>query len=201
MDTQVSYTRLKATIRQRNVLAVAGLVLALTALLQTWLITTQETRIILTPTLLAETAISSSAPSPDYLEQTTRDMAGLFLNRHPHNLSYFRDNILRLAHPSTHGEIESALMETERRLIATKTSTVFYPAEIFVDPEKLYSEIRGELHTYLGPSRVDTKKAVYAADWRFEAMRLWLEDFYPIDPADAKGAAVALTQTDSEVTP
>lgn len=201
MDTQVSYTRLKSTIRQRNVLAVAGLVLALTALLQTWMIATKETRIILTPTLLADTAISSSAPSPDYLEQTTRDMAGLFLNRHPHNLSYFRDNILRLAHPSTHGEIESALMETERRLIATKTSTVFYPAEIFVDPEKLYSEIRGELHTYLGPNRVDTKKTVYAADWRFEAMRLWLEDFYPIDLADAESAAVALTHSDPEVTP
>ncbi|MEM1410149.1 MAG: type IV conjugative transfer system protein TraE [Pseudomonadota bacterium] len=201
MDTQVSYTRLKATIRQRNVLAVAGLVLALTALLQTWLIATSETRIILTPTLLADTAISSTAPSPDYLEQTTRDMAGLFLNRHPHNLSYFRHNILRLAHPSTHGAIESALMETERRIVATKTSTVFYPAEIFVDPEKLYSEIRGELHTYLGPDRIDTEQSVYAAKWRFQAMRLWLVDFYPIDASDAEAASVALTQADPEVTP
>ena len=195
MDANVSYTRLNATTRQRNVLAVVGVILSLTALLQTWMIATQETRVILTPTLRADTAISSSAPSADYLEQTTRDLAGLFLNRHPHNLSYFRDNILRLAHPSTHGEIESALIETERRLIATKTSTVFYPSEIFVDPDALYSEIRGELQTYLGPTRVDAKKTIYAADWRFDSMRLWLEDFYPVDAADARGPETPLTDS------
>ena len=198
MESQVSYARLRTALRQRNVLAVFGLVLALIILLQTYLIATRETRIILTPTLLADTALTSNAPSPEYLEQVTRDMAGLFLNRHPHNLSYFRDNILRLAHPSTHGEIESALMETERRLIATKTSTVFYPSEIFVDPSGLYSEIRGELHTYLGPNRVDTKKTIYAADWRFQSMRLWLEDFYPITPEDAKAPTAPLQKSKME---
>lgn len=196
MDTHVSYARLKSTIRQRNVLAIGVLILCLAVLLQTYLIATRDTAIILTPTLRADTAISSAAPSPEYLEQVTRDMAGLFLNRHPHNLSYFRENILRLAHPSTHGEIESALMETERRLIATRTSTVFYPAEIFVDPKALYSEIRGELHTYLGPNRVDTESRIYAADWRFESMRLWLADFYPITADEAEASTTPLTQSE-----
>lgn len=184
--------------RQRNILAVAGLLLLLVTLLQTWLIAGRETRVILTPTLRADAALTSGAPGADYLEQVTRDIAGLFLNRHPHNLSYFRDNILRLAHPSTHGEIESALLETERRLIATKTSTVFFPSEIFVDPVSLYSEIRGELHTYLGPTRVDVKRSIYAAEWRFDAMRLWLTDFYQIAPDDAKASNEPLTQANTE---
>ncbi|WP_031555797.1 type IV conjugative transfer system protein TraE [Parvularcula oceani] len=194
MQTSVSYTRLRSAIRQRNVLATAASVLTLTVLMQAFMIHSRETRVILTPTLHAETALSSGAPGADYLEQVTRDVAGLFLNRHPHNLGYFRENILRLAHPSTHGSIEAALLETERRLIATKTSTVFYPAEIFVDPESLYSEIRGEVHTYLGPDRVETERAVYAADWRFDAMRLWLEDFYPITPEEAQAIDAPLSK-------
>ena len=197
MDTNVSYTRLKTALRQRNVLAVFTLLLGVTGLLQTYLIATRDRHVILTPTLLADTALSTRAPSPEYLEQVTRDVAGLFLNRHPHNLSYFRENILRLAHPSTHGEIESALMETERRLIATKTATVFYPAEIYVDPLTLYSEIRGELHTYLGPERVSSEPALYAADWRFEAMRLWLEDFYPITADEARAPKAPLIKAET----
>ncbi|MEM9375216.1 MAG: type IV conjugative transfer system protein TraE [Pseudomonadota bacterium] len=198
MDQAVSYSRLKTTIRQRNVLAVVTLILALSVLLLTYFVTARETRVILTPTLLSDTAISSNKPSPEYMEQVTRDMAGLFLNRHPHNLSYFRGNILRLAHPATHGEIEAALLQTERRLIATKTSTVFYPEEIFVDPVTLYSEIRGELHTYLGPERVASEKKIYAADWRFDAMRLWLEDFYPITADDAQAPTAPFTQAQQE---
>ncbi len=201
MEAQISYARLKTTLRQRNMLALFALILALAVLLLSYLATTRETRVILMPTLLAETTLSSTAPSPEYLEQVTRDITGLFLNRHPHNLSYFRDNILRLAHPSTHGEIEAALMQTERRLIATKTSTVFYPSEIYVDPAGLYSEIRGELHTYLGPDRVSKEEVVYAAKWRFEAMRLWLDDFYPIDPDDAVAPTAPITQSDEEREP
>ncbi|MEM9838005.1 MAG: type IV conjugative transfer system protein TraE [Pseudomonadota bacterium] len=181
MDTNVAYTRLRTALRQRNMLAVAGMVLCLGSALQAYVIASKGETVILTPTLKADAAITTEAPSPEYLEQTTRDVAGLFLNRHPHNLSYFRDNILRLAHPTSHGEIEAALMATERRLLATKSSTVFYPTEIFVDPVRLTSEIRGELHTYLGPDRVKTERTIYAADWRYQSMRLWLEDFYPIE--------------------
>lgn len=194
MDTQVSYARLNTALRQRNVLAVGALILSLGIVLLAYALATKEERIILTPTLLSDTQLSTTTPSPEYLEQVTRDIANLFLNRHPHNLSYFRDNILRLADPTAHGQIEAALMATERRLLATKTSTVFYPTEIYVDPERLYSEIRGELHTYLGPERVTDERKIYAADWSYRTMRLHLQDFYPIESDDAEATTTALTK-------
>lgn len=200
MEAQVAYTRLRSTIRQRNILAVAGLTLCLGSALQSYMLMTKAETVILTPTLRSDAVMTADAPSAEYLEQTTRDVAGLFLNRHPHNLSYFRDNILRLAHPTSHGEIEAALIATERRLLATKSSTVFYPSEIFVDPVELYSEIRGELHTYLGPDRVKSERAIYAAEWRYGSMRLWLEDFYPITADEAEAGAAPLFTT-SEVSP
>lgn len=196
MDTQVSYARLNTALRQRNVLAIGALILSLAIVLLAYALATKEERIILTPTLLADTELSTAVPSPEYLEQVTRDISNLFLNRHPHNLSYFRDNILRLADPTAHGQIEAALMATERRLLATRTSTVFYPTEIFVDPKRLYSEIRGELHTYLGPERVSEERKVYAADWSYRAMRLHLQDFYPINREDAEANTAALSRTE-----
>lgn len=195
MDTNVSYARLNSALRQRNVLAVGALILSLAIVLLSYVVATKEERIILTPTLLADTELSSHVPSPEYMEQVTRDIANLFLNRHPHNLSYFRDNILRLADPTAHGQIEAALMATERRLLATRTSTVFYPTEIYVDPDQLYSEIRGELHTYLGPKRVSEERKVFAADWSYRAMRLHLQDFYPINAEDAEANTTALVKT------
>lgn len=199
MDSTVSYARLKTALRQRNMLAVGGLILALGVTMQSYVLATRDTQIILTPTLLSDAAISSKAPSSEYMEQVTRDVANLFLNRHPHNLSYFRDNILRLAHPSAHGEIEAALMATERRLLATKSATVFYPSEIFVDPANLYSEIRGELQTYLGPERVSKEPKVFAVEWRYTSMRLQLEDFYAIDDEDAVAITAPLTTTQKAV--
>lgn len=198
MDTTHAYSRLRAALRQRNVLAVAALALTLTTALSSYALASRTERIVLVPTLHSDTALSSQTPSPDYLEAVTRDVANLFLNRHPNNLSYFRDNILRLAHPSSHGEIEAALMSTERRLIATKSSTVFFPTEIYVDLEGLYSEIKGELQTYLGPERTATERKVFAADWRFQSMRLWLEDFYPIDSADSRSITTPIEQAEAQ---
>ena len=194
MDSHISYARLNTALRQRNMLAFGALILSLAIVLLAYALATKEERIILTPTLLGDTKMSSSAPSPEYLEQVTRDISNLFLNRHPHNLTYFRDNILRLSDPAAHGQIEAALMATERRLLATRTSTVFYPTEIFVDPNALYSEIRGELHTYLGPERVSDERKIFAATWTYRAMRLHLQDFYPIPVDDSQANTAALTR-------
>lgn len=161
-------------------------ILALTVLILAHLLSTSQERIVLVPTLKTETSLSSGMPSPAYLEMVTRDTASLFLNRHPNNLKYFRDNILRMAHPSSHGELESALLATEKRLIATQTSTTFFPSEIITDPQTNYTEIHGRLHTYLGNERIKDERMIFGADWTYDSMRLWLKDFYPIDPADSK---------------
>jgi len=198
MNQTHAYARMNAALRQRNLLAVAAFTLTVSTALATWALTTKTERIVLVPTLESTLTIDATTPSPDYLEAATRDVANLFLNRHPHNLSYFRENILRLAHPSAHGEIEAALISTERRLIATKSSTVFFPTEIYVDPEGLYSEIRGELQTYLGPDQVSAERKVFAADWRFQSMRLWLEDFYPIETADALAPETPMQKAEAD---
>lgn len=185
MDTNVTYAKLRTTSRQRNFLAVIAIAMALSVLVLVNMISTREQTVVLVPSLQAETSLSSAQPSPDYLEQVMRDTAGLFLNRHPNNVAYFRENILRMAHPSAHGELEAALIAQEKRLVSTQTSTVFFPTEIYVDPATLYTEIKGTLHTYLGPERVSEERQMYAADWKYQSMRLWLQDFYPVDQEEA----------------
>ena len=186
MDTKNTYARLSSTTRQRNVLIAVNLVLVIGITLQSGALLNRDTHVILTPTLSSETEIKYRTPSSHYLEQVTRDVATLFLNRHPQNLDYFRKNILRMTHPSAHGDIEVALLDTQRQYIATKTSTVFYPSEIYVDPYKLYSEIQGELHTFLGSDLISNEKATYGADWHYNAMRLQLMSFYQIEEEEAQ---------------
>lgn len=197
MDTQISSSRFSALMRQRNVLAVAVLGLILLALMQVFLIMQKSEHIILKPIAATDLSLSSDTPSPEYLEAVTRDVSTLFLNRHPNNIEYFRNSILRLAHPSTHGELEAALVATERRMNASKSATVFYPNEIYVDPQETYTEIRGTLETYLGPKRVKQEKVIFAADWRYESMRLWLLDFYPIEHTDAEASSVPIQKAEA----
>lgn len=191
MDSKNTYLRLRSTARQRNVLIAVNLILVIGITLQSGALLNKNTRVILTPTLSSDTEITYRTPSSQYLEQVTRDVSTLFLNRHPQNLDYFRKNILRMTHPSAHGDIEVALLDTQRKYIATKTSTVFYPSEIYVDPNKLYSEIKGELHTFLGSELISNEKSAYGADWHYSAMRLQLLSFYQIDENEAQANKIS----------
>ena len=186
MDSKNTYLRLRSTARQRNVLIAVNLILVIGITLLSGVLLNKNTRVILTPTLSSDTEITYRTPTSHYLEQVTRDVSTLFLNRHPQNLDYFRKNILRMTHPSAHGDIEVALLDTQRKYIATKTSTVFYPSEIYVDPNKLYSEIKGELHTFLGSELISNEKTTYGADWHYSAMHLQLLSFYQIDENEAQ---------------
>ena len=197
MDSKNTYLRLRSTARQRNVLIAVNLILVIGITLQSGVLLNKNTRVILTPTLSSDTEITYRTPSSQYLEQVTRDVSTLFLNRHPQNLDYFRKNILRMTHPSAHGDIEVALLDTQRKYIATKTSTVFYPSEIYVDPNKLYSEIKGELHTFLGSELISNEKSAYGADWHYSAMRLQLLSFYQIDENEAQANKISAMSLNS----
>lgn len=189
MDTSTAFSRLRSIARQRNVLVAVNLILVIGIVLQSGVLLSRDTHVILTPTLSSDTEVQFRTPSTHYLEQVTRDVANLFLNRHPDSIEYFRKNILRMTHPSAHGDIEIALLNTQRQFISTKTSTVFYPTEIFVDTNKLYSEIKGELHTFLGSELISNEETTYGAYWHYGAMRIQLISFYELNEDE--------TQTDN----
>ncbi len=197
MDVKNTYARLRSIARQRNVLIAVNLILVIGITLQSGVLLSRDTHVILTPTLSSDTEIQYQTPSAHYLEQVTRDVASLFLNRHPQSLDYFRKNILRMTHPSAHGDIEVALLDTQRKYIATKTSTVFYPSEIYVDPKKLYSEIKGELHTFLGSDLISNEEATYGANWHYNALRLQLMSFYQLDEKETQSKDFHTTSVNS----
>ncbi|MFC4726343.1 TraE/TraK family type IV conjugative transfer system protein (plasmid) [Glycocaulis abyssi] len=142
--------------------------------------------VILVPTLTSDMHVSSGTVSREYLEQVTRDVAGLFLNRHPRNRAYFERAVLRLVHSSVYGDMERRLNEERVNRIETNTSTVFHPVELYTESSQSYSEIHGVLETYVGDERISRENAVFAAEWRLDGLSLRLIEFARIDARDSR---------------
>ena len=157
--------------------------LALSNVIMASLVMRQRTEAVLIPTMTSDMALMSGAPSGQYMEMLTRDIASLFLNRHPNNTEYFQENVLRVVHSSVYAEMEQQL---RAKRIHTRTSTVFHPIELFVDPSEGYSEITGVLQTRVGDQQVSEETRTYAARWHIEGLTVRLLDFSEIDREDSR---------------
>lgn len=186
MDAGYSHRQFQAVLRQRNVLVIAGLgLMALNASLIV-LLGRKEERVVLVPTLERETIVSSSFVDPAYLEQTTRDVAYLFLNRSPNNLDYFAKQVLRIVDPASHAEIKRQLADLQREAREAEIATTFFPTSIYVDAEDLYSEVAGEVQSFVGKTRVSAELKRYGAKWSYQGLRLALVDFWELEPGQSR---------------
>jgi conjugal transfer pilus assembly protein TraE len=143
---------------------------------------------ILVPTLPADVYLGGSRPSEQYLEFLTRDVAQLYLNRHPNNTSYFRDGVLRVVDPARQGEFRAAMDEVEARSVQSQAATTFFPQDIFVDPSKNYSEVGGILETYIGAQKVQSQQKRYKLFWVRRGQAVFLDSISETADADAPGA-------------
>lgn len=186
MKPENASNKVRSISRITVLLAGVSCALALSNVIMAGLVMRQRTEAVLIPTMTSDMSLMSGAPSGHYMEMVTRDVASLFLNRHPNNTEYFQENVLRLVHSSVYAEMEQDLRTMREERVHTRTSTVFHPIEIFVDPSEGYSEIIGVLQTRVGDQQVSEETRVYAARWAIEGLSVRLLDFSEIDREDSR---------------
>ena len=180
---------------QRSVVLGILLAICLAANLVLSLALFNGSRIVLVPTLPGDTAIDPNGRvDADYLENMTRDVAWLFLNKTPETAAYFVGRAQRLMDPSHFEAVKIALEKDSARAEQTHTSQTFFPAEFYVDPAGLYSETRGRLVILQGQQVVDDQEKTYALRWRKTGTLVRLTSIEAIDPKDAKGQAIQPTR-------
>tara|TARA_R110002096_G_scaffold365345_1_gene558695 strand:+ start:3833 stop:4396 length:564 start_codon:yes stop_codon:yes gene_type:complete len=181
MELSLSIREAQAVLKQRNMLMLFSLGLMILNG-WTWLeLRGQEEKIILIPTLDGEVTISNKGVSADYLERVTRDVMALMLNRTPRSLPYFQDQLLRIVHPGSYGYIKSQLVKMADEVRKGDISTIFFPVHMSTDPANLTSEVTGELHVYVGKTRVAKDRRHYRMTWNYAGVRLSLLSFEDLD--------------------
>ena len=173
--------------RQRNLVAVAAGLLLLTAWSTSAIAMRRNSEVILVPTLLPETAIQRNRAPDDYVLSMTRDAAQLFLNRHPHDTRYMRENVLRIVDPAYHDELKRQIAEDENDNKYKSGERVFFPERMCMveGTTSPTAEIRGRLNTYLNDRKIETRDVIQRFVWRVDGYRLVLVDTASIDKSDA----------------
>ncbi len=185
MERSLSIREAQAISRQRNMLLLFCLGLLLLNS-WTWLeLRDREEKIILVPTLDSRVTLSNRGVSAEYLEQVTRDVTALMLNRTPHSMPWFQDQLLRIVHPASYGDIKSQFVKMADEARKTDISTVFFPVEMTTDPHSLTSEVIGELHVYVGKTRVSKDRRHYRMQWHHAGVRLSLLSFEIFDEKES----------------
>lgn len=172
--------RTQRLLKQRNALtAIAGAeLLAITLLVAGFAARPRE--IVLTPTIAKPLSISTSGVSAEYLELVTRDTALMLLNRSPHSLDYWMDQILGLAHPDAYGRLKGALVRIVAEQKGSDVAQAFVIAKMTIDAPALTSEVEGTLKTYVGAQVISTEKRRFRFAWDYTGLKLSLTGFAPV---------------------
>lgn len=127
MDAHFAHSRGQALLKQRNMLLLVVLGLALLVMLLIGLVASKDREVVLQPILSRPMTISSSGVTTDYLEAVTRDTAFLILNRSPSGLNYWMDNILKIVTPESYGTIKAQLVRSSANSRIRTSRNPFFP--------------------------------------------------------------------------
>lgn len=177
MELGYSHAQGQRVLRQRNMLAVAVLLLSVLVIILFGLAASRDREIVLQPVLRTNLTVSSSGVSKDYLEMITRDVAVLTLNRSPRNLDYWMNEVLEIAHPSAQGALKSELLKILDEQRGSSISQTFNVQSMKVDPDALVSEVTGELQTIVGNRVVSVETRRFRYTWDYTGLSLRLIGF------------------------
>lgn len=190
MDLKTAQAR-QQLFAQRSAALTVLLAIAVASNLVLGLVVMNGSRVILVPTLPAETAIDPNGRvDAEYLEDMTRDAAWLFLNKTPETAGYFERRAQRLMDPTHFEAVKLQLEKDSAKSEETHSSQTFFPADFFEDPAALYSEVRGRLVIMQGQQVLDDQPKIYAFHWTKTGTLLRLASIAEIDPKEAKGEAI-----------
>lgn len=188
MDISIAHSQAQATLRQRNLLALTSLILALLVVVLFAAANARDREIVLQPVVPQPMTISTAGVSPEYLEAVTRDAAQLALNRSPETLQYWMDSLVELAAPETRGRLKTELMgivEEQQGSQVTQFVTIDW---IRVDTDALTSEVGGVLHTVVGSRDVRREHKVFRFEWRYTGLSLKLAGFGVVTKGEGEDA-------------
>jgi conjugal transfer pilus assembly protein TraE len=188
MLADISHANAQALLRQRNLLLLLVLGLALLVLLLFGLVGTKDREVVLAPAGIGRPlTISSAGVSTDYLEMVTRDIAYMTLNRSPSGLDYWMESVLRVADASAYGELRAQLVKLVSEQRGSDIAQSFAMTKMIVDPKALTSEVTGELRTFVGAQVISKEVKTYRFAWSYTGLSLRLVRFGIVEPAVTQG--------------
>ena len=188
MLADISHANAQALLRQRNLLLLLVLGLALLVLLLFGLVGTRDREVVLAPAGIGRPlTISSAGVSTDYLEMVTRDVAYMTLNRSPSGLDYWMESVLRVADASAYGELRAQLVKLVSEQRGSDIAQSFAMTKMIVDPKALTSEVTGELRTFVGAQVISKEVKTYRFAWSYTGLALRLVRFGIVEPAVTQG--------------
>ena len=159
-------------------------------------------QVILVPTLPEELAVKSGGVlDTDYFHRVVRDVTYLFLNRTPETAAYFEKSVERIADARTFQEIQKALMADKAERFRTRSSQAFFPADFYVNPGKLYAEVRGQLETSTISGLSATENKIYALRFVRRGSAVRLTSFTEITADQSEGQGVKHEPVEKVVLP
>jgi conjugal transfer pilus assembly protein TraE len=177
MDASYAHQRAQALLKQRNIFVISFVASVVLNLFQMGINLTKDREVVLVPLMSDRMSITSGTVSNDYLESTTRDAALLALNRAPSALDYWKSNILRITHPSAHGEVNRELVKIVDELRHSDVTQSFAITGMRVDPRRLISEVDGVVTSYVGSKVISSQARTFRFRWRYEGVSLSLLGF------------------------
>ena len=182
MEAGFSQAQAQRVLKQRNMLVLASVGLAIITIFSLVAASARDREIVLQPVLTRQIEISSAGVSREYLELVTRDASVMMLNRSPQNLDYWMESVLRIVHPSAYGRIKGDLLKIVNDQRGSSVSQFFTMEAMRVDPKSLTSETTGTLHTMVGRQEVGAVKRTFRFEWNYTGVELRLIGFGIVVP-------------------
>lgn len=183
MFADISHERQQSLLRQRNLFALTSAGLGIALVITAGLAATRDREVVLLPTLPSALTVSSAGVEADYLELVTRDTALVLLNRSPEGLDYWMAEILKLADPSSHGQLKADLVRIVAEQRGSDVTQAFVIRSMTVDPKALTSEVTGTLKTFVGAQVIASDDRRFRFHWTYRGLRLALAGFAQV-PTD-----------------
>ena len=177
MRAEFAYEEAQKYLRQRNQLALAAGVLAVTTLFGVGAAATRDRELVLVPVTSERLALSSAGADAHYLELVTRDTALMLLNRSPQGLDYWMTEILKLADPAAHGRLKAELVRIVAEQRGSDISQAFVIRKLEVDPAGLTSTVTGTLKTFVGAQVIASNDRSFRFRWTKRGLSLALSGF------------------------
>jgi conjugal transfer pilus assembly protein TraE len=191
MDLAHSHTQSQRVLKQRNMLLVASLSLAVLAAVLGMAASSRDREIVLQPVLRTPVTLSSAGVSKEYLEAVTRDAAVLTLNRTPQSLDYWMTAVLEMVHPSAYGTVKADLLKIAEDQRGSSIAQFFTMESLKVDTAGLTSEVTGVLHTMVGKQEVSATPRTFHYGWVYNGLSLKLVQFGMVEKVDPKKAVTS----------
>lgn len=160
--------------------ALLGLVLAVVAVAK------RHTVILEPPVRTKQIAVVGDKVDGAWLEEMGPWIAHMMLDASPMSIAWQHEQILRWAHPTTHGQLQQDMAVQAKRLREANAATIFWLQQTAPDPERQRIVMAGYLETYVNGIRVSgsTRNVGYLAQFESKGGRMLLKEWKEVPTDD-----------------